>query len=191
MFKAWCGVTRFHPKPSVPANFVDFVDYCPVREYTQFGGRTYFRKRHCLGVVFATFVPLNGRNTGVVWTTSRKAHFFQYDETQGKWAWVKMLNRQDVPFLTWVRFLGGNEAHKREQERRGDPLDSYTNRSPEQLFRDLVVPYYGFAKFARSRIGMRSIESAHPVWDIVRMASHMTVSLEHPSRMVWYRLCPA
>jgi hypothetical protein len=192
VFKAWRGATRFYPKPSFPANLVDFVHYCnsPVHEHTRFGGCTYYRKRHSLGVIFATFVPLNGRNTGVVWTTSRKAHFFQYDETQGKWVCVRTLNRQDVPFLTWMRFLGGGEAHKREQERGGDPLDRYSNRAPQDLFHDLVVPYYGFAEFARSRIFMRSTDHAHPVWDIVRMASHMTVPLEDPSRMEWHRLCP-
>ena len=191
VFDAWRCVTRFHPKPSVPANFVDFADYTPVHEYTRFAGRTYYRKRHSLGVTFATFVPLNGRNVGVVWTTARKAHLFQYDGTLGKWICVKTLNRQDVPFLTWMRFLGGEEALRRERERGGDLFDRYANRAPQQLFHDLVVPYYGSVEFVRSRMSMRSIEGAHPVWDIVRMASAMTVSPEDPTRMEWHRLNPA
>ena len=79
-----------------------------------------------------------------------------------------------------MRFLGGEQAYEREHQNNDR---TYANRSPQQLFCDLVVPYYGSAEFARDIT--RSIPCTDPVWEIVRAASAMTVSPEDSSRMEW------
>lgn len=184
VFDAWRRVTRFSPKPTHPPNLVDFKEYPPVQEYVQFGRKTFYRKRHDIGVVFATFVPLEGRITGVVWTTARKAHLFEHID--GAWTLVKTLNRQDVPFLTWMRFLGGRELCQREEE--AAERHRYENRHPHLLFHDMITPFYGTARYAARWVSMRSIPAIHPTWDIVRQASLLTVSENHPSRFEWHRL---
>ena len=68
-----------------------------------------------------------------------------------------------------MRFLGGKETYEREIQN-NDVADQ--RRGPEQLFYDLVVPYYGNAEFLRNRSGLLS--NRHPVWQIVRAASAMT-----------------
>ena len=188
-FDGWRRVTRFHPKPRLEANFTYFIDDAPVHEHIRFGGRVFQRKRHSLGVTFATFVSYKNREIGVAWTTARKAHLFEFDDSS--WKCVKTLNRQDVPFLTWMQFLGGNELTELERQHASDSADSmnrYVNRSPQQLFYDLVVPYYGTTEFTRSRIGMRSIGHDHAVWKIVRAASVMTFSADDPARLDWHPL---
>ena len=182
VFDGWRRITTFHPKPTHPAN-VTYPYNNPVREYTRFGGRMFFRERHSAGVTFATFVPLGGREVGVVWTTARKAHIFHYEN--GSWDVVKTLNRQDVPYQTWIRFLGGREVSMQEHEH----TDRSSRRSLSELFRDLVFPFYGSTPHARNSLYERSIHPDHPTWDIVRVASHLTVPLDHPSRLVWHRMC--
>jgi len=174
-FKAWRHTTRFHPKPSFQANF--YLHH-PVHEHARYGELRYYRKRHSIGVTFATFVPIDGCETGVVWTIARKAHLFKHNGST--WVCTKTLNRQDIPFRTWMRFLGGEQAYEREHQK--NDLQ-YAKRSPQQLFYDLVVPFYGSAEFARDNT--RSIPCTNPIWEIVRAASAMTVSPKDSSRMEW------
>lgn len=183
-FDAWRIATPFHPKPTFAPNHTDPFDDAPVHEYARFGGRTFFRARHSLGVTFATIVPHDG-GTGVAWTTARRAHLFQ--RRGDGWVEVETLEEQDVPFLTWMTHLGGREISERER-RTGHPLTAYDPRPPQQLFHDLVVPLYGTTTFARSRLEMRRVHPHHPVWAIVRLASLRTVPWDDPARLEWHLL---
>lgn len=169
-FRGWKNVTPFHPKPHIPAN----VTYMgtPVRECLRYRDRYFFRNRHCVGITFATFVPLDRREVGVVWTTTRRAYMFEYIYLKG-WVLFKILNRQDDPFLTWMRHLGG------------DALLVRTERSAERLFHDLVVPYFGSHPLARDTTRMRGIRDDDPVWELVKRVSYDVVSPTDPRRFVW------
>lgn len=169
-FRGWKNATPFHPKPHIPAN----VTYMgsPVRECLRYRDRYFFRNRHCVGITFATFVPLDRREVGVVWTTTRRAYMFEYIYLKG-WVLFKVLNRQDDPFLTWMRHLGG------------DVLLMKTERSAERLFHDLVVPYFGSHPLARDTTRMRGIRDDDPVWELVKRVSYDVVSSTDPRRFVW------
>lgn len=172
-FRGWRNVTPFHPKPHIPAN----VTYMgtPVRECLRYRDRYFFRNRHCVGITFATFVPLDRREVGVVWTTTRRAYMFEYIYLRG-WVLFKILNRQDDPFRTWLRHLGGNAlAVKRD----GDV------RSAERLFHDLVVPYFGYHPLARDKMRMRGIPHTDAVWELVKRVSYDVVSPTDMRRFVW------
>lgn len=171
-FRGWRDVTPVHPKSHLPANVTYIVS--PVRECLQYRERHFFRDRHCVGVTFATFVPMDNREVGVVWTTTRRAYMFEYIYLTG-WAVFKILKRQDDPFRTWLRHLGGDSFL-----REGD------DRSPERLFHDLVVPYFGSHPLARDR--MRSIRDDDPVWELVKRVSYDIVSHTDPRRFVWVSL---
>lgn len=172
-FRGWRNVTPVHPKPHIPANVTYIVS--PVRECLQYRERFFLRDRHCVGITFATFVRLDNREVGVVWTTTRRAFMFEYIYLKG-WVLFKVLNRQDDPFLTWMRHLGGNAlAVKRD----GDV------RSPERLFHDLVVPYFGSHPLARDTTRMRGIPDTDAVWELVKRVSYDVVSPADPRRFVW------
>ena len=69
--KKWEAATSFWPHSNLKPNLNYVVS--PVRECIRYRGGIYIRKRHELGVTFATFVPMGNREVGVVWTTTRKA----------------------------------------------------------------------------------------------------------------------
>lgn len=169
-FRGWKNATPFHPKPHIPAN----VTYMgtPVRECLRYRDRYFFRNRDCVGITFATFVPLDRREVGVVWTTTRRAYMFEYIYLKG-WVLFKILNRQDDPFHTWKRHLGG------------DALLLNSERSAERLFHDLVVPYFGSHPLARDTTRMRGIRDDDPVWELVKRVSYDVVSPTDPRRFVW------
>lgn len=169
-FRGWRDVTPVHPKPHLVANVAYIVS--PVRECLKYRDRYFFRDRHCIGVTFATFVPMNDREVGVVWTNTRRAYMFEYTFLTG-WVVVKVLNRQDDPFRTWLRHLGG------------DALATRDERSPERLFHDLVVPYFGSHPLARDVTRMRGLRHDDPVWELVKRVSYEVVSSTDPRRFVW------
>jgi hypothetical protein len=173
-FDGWKRVTPFLPGPSTPPNINVLMGLSPVNEYTRFGGYTFYRKRHSLGVLFATFVLVNDILTGVVWTTKRRAHLFQKtaDDCEG-WSCVKTLNRQDVPFVTWMRFLGG--------------CDVVSAFSPLHNYRNTVLAYFGHDEFATG--SPHFLESDHPTWEIVRKASLITAPADDACRFQWMKLC--
>ncbi len=168
--RGWRNVTPVRPKPHIPAN----VTYMgtPVRECLRYRDQFFFRDRHCVGITFATFVPLDRREVGVVWTTTRRAYMFEYIYLKG-WVLFKILNRQDDPFLTWMRHLGG------------DALLVGSERSAERLFHDLVVPYFGSHPLARDTTRMRGIPITDPVWELVKRVSYDVVSPTDPRRFEW------
>jgi hypothetical protein len=172
-FREWRDVTPFHPTPDIPANASYLVS--PVRECLVYRESLFYRDRYCIGVTFATFVPMNNREVGVVWTTTRRAYMFEYIYLTG-WVVFKILNRQDDPFRTWLRHLGGDTLLvKRERD----------ERSPERLFHDLVVPYFGTHPLARDVSRMRGIRDDDPVWELVKRVSNDIVSHTDPRRFVW------
>lgn len=176
-FKGWEKQVSFHPLPSVAPNLNDhWTNKSAVFDYLQYHNRYFMRPKHSAGVTFATFVRLHGEEVGVVWTTARKAHMYRYRDSE--WTLFKTLNRQDDPFTTWLRFLGGNAMVERET----------FGRSPEQVFHDLVVPYFGTTRHARDVTRMRSISSTSPVWDLVKKTSYATVPRESPLRMNWVEI---
>ena len=180
-FRAWCVQTPFHPKQGVNPNVQHIGS--PVCEYVIYHDRLFTRRRHCLGVTFATFVVLGHREVGVVWSTTRKAYLFEYTDLVG-WTLLKVLNRQDNPFLTWLRYLGGADVVRREAS--GD--DPSLCRSAERLFHDLVVPYYGCHPLCRDVGRMRSIPHYDPVWELVRRVSYMTLPEDARQRLAWNRV---
>lgn len=185
VFYGWRRVTTFHPKSSVLPISTELTACTPVYEFTRYMERTFYRKRHSMGVTFATFVPgTNGREIGVVWTTARKAHLFEY--INGNWVVVKTLNRQDDPFITWTKFLGGRETLQAEMT--AAAKFPYESRTPEKLFYDLVFPFFGRTQHSRNPIYERSIPTHHATWQIVRLASVLTLPEDHPSRFQWHRL---
>lgn len=166
-FRGWMEATYSHPSHRKEANGTPlFVS--PVHEYLRYRGRYFLRNRHCVGITFATFIPIDNREVGVVWTTTRRAYLFEYIHLQG-WVVFKVLNRQDDPFLTWLRHLGG---------------DTFVDdRSPERLFHDLVFPYFGSHPLARKRV--RGIRRDDQVWDLVKRVSYDVVSHTDVRRFEW------
>jgi hypothetical protein len=174
-FRAWCVLTPFHPRQCVNAN-IDYIGL-PVCEYVIYHDRLFTRRRHCLGVTFASRVTLGKREVGVVWSTTRKAYLFEYSQLVG-WTLFKVLNRQDDPFLTWLRYLGGAKASGGE---------SYPYLSAKRLFRDLVVPYFGCHPLSRNMERTLSIPHYDPLWELVRRVSYMTLP-DDAQRLVWKRV---
>lgn len=172
-FRGWRDATPIHPKPHIPANFSSIVS--PVRECLRYRECYFYRDRHCVGITFATFVSLDNRRVGVVWTTTRHAYMFEYIVLKG-WMLFKVLNRQDDPFRTWLRHLGGDALLA---TRDGD------ERSPERLFHDLVVPYFGTHPLARDVTRMRGIRDDDAVWELVKRVSVDIISPTDPRRFVW------
>lgn len=172
-FHGWRDATPIRPKPHLPANVPYMVS--PVRECLRYRERFFFRDRHCIGVTFATFVPMDNREVGVVWTTTRRAYMFEYIYLKG-WVRFKILNRQDDPFRTWLRHLGGTALVLK----RDDDV-----RSPERLFHDLVVPYFGSHPLARDTTRMRGIPDTDAVWELVKRVSYDVVSSTDPRRFAW------
>lgn len=179
-FDAWRRGTSFHPKPSHAPTYAG-LGHAPAMEHTRFAGRNFYRPRHSAGVTFATFVPLKGIDTGVVWTTKRKALLYQFH--QGTWTVVKVLHRQDAPFRTWMRFLGGSQmTHELSKE-----LAHYGGLSAREAFRIIVVPFFE-EDVARKQFPLAAAWNDHPVWDIVRDASLRTVDETDPVRYEWKRV---
>lgn len=175
-FRKWEKSTTFWPKSTMKPYYNYLVP--PVKECTKYRDRFYSRDRFCIGVTFATFVPIGNRYVGVVWTTSRKAYMFEYLYLKG-WVLFKTLNRQDDPFRTWLKHLGGNE--KVCNEKTGD--DRFSSRHAELLFHDLMVPYFGTHPYARTR--MREIVHDSPVWELVKRVSYMVVPEDDARRFSW------
>lgn len=166
-------VTEAAPKPHLPANVTHLVS--PVRECLKYRERYFYRDRHCVGVTFATLVLMDTRMVAVVWTTTRRAYMFEHIHFTG-WVVFKILNRQDDPFRTWLRHLGGDAL---AVKRGGD------DRSPERLFRDLVFPYFGSHTLARDVTRTRGVRDDDLIWELVKRVSYQIVSDTDPRRFVW------
>lgn len=170
LFQEWKACTLFWPKKNTKPNRNDWVS--PVKECTQYAGEIFCRnQRHCLGVTFATFVPMQDGEVGVVWTTKRKAYLF-VKFNQG-WVHWKTLNRQDDPFKTWMKHL------------RGDVQAFENEISAQRHFHNFVLPYFGTHRFAQI---MWRVHDCDPVWELVRRVSYMEESAENDKRFVWSRV---
>jgi hypothetical protein len=176
IFIAWINASSFNPKPHVKPNFTH--NEMPVKEFLDFGGKTFSRPRFCLGVRFATILLMGSQSIGVAWTTDRKALIFKYIRLY-EWKLDKTLNRQDDPFHTWLRHLGG-------QQRVEDEMNKENGRSAEELFNDLIVPYFGTHKIIYRRFGLMG--RTHPIWGIIRQASYATFHHDAKERFEW-ELC--
>lgn len=175
-FEMWKQRVTFLPRPNVEPNVLCARTH--VREYLRYHSNLFVRDRHCIGIKFATFVPLPGREVGVVWTTTRKAYMFEYTHGTG-WELSKILNRQDDPFQTWLRHLRGDYTVRNQDV-------EYGIRSADELFFHLVVPFFGTHPKARN--GTR-IPDNHPVWDLVMRVSKLVKPIDDPERFVWRRIC--
>lgn len=180
-FDTWKHTTYFYPKPSFASN-VSLTDPAPLWEYAHYGGRTFYRDQ-VLGVTFATFVPYEGEVIGVAWTTGRKAHLFRPGPS-GEWTLFKTLHRQSSPFLTWMRFLGGEDRVALD---RPCPLSRIFHRPAESLFHDLVIPVFGSAPHARF-LEKGALKRYDPTGSVVLQASLLTVPANDPERHRWRRL---
>lgn len=176
VFVRWERETIFWPRANAVPNLNHHV--APVKECIRYHGKIFIRDRFDVGIIFATFVPMGNRNVGVVWATNRKAYMFEY-YLEG-WVLVKVLNRQDDPFQTWLRHLGGERSLNAEKNR-----DERRRRSATQLFHDLVVPYYGTHPEARDVTRMRGIRCDDPVWELVKRVSYMIIPEDAPERFEW------
>lgn len=175
-FRAWASVMLPSPRPRVPSNVPHMGD--PVSEFLCYRGHYFFRERHSVGVTLATFVIVDDRRVGVVWTTTHTAYLFRHVAERG-WVVARVLEGQDDPFRTWMEHLGGAETLAREGP---------AGRSAERLFHDLVVPYFGTHPHARDPIRMRAISAHDAVWELVRRISYVVVPAEDPRRYAWIPL---
>lgn len=180
-FKRWMSLLPAIPEPHIPPNV--HTDH-PVREYhfDFVRNRFFVRDRHCVGVTFATFVRIGKEEVGVVWTSTRKAYMFKYEWRSNAslghlpgWVVFKILNRQDDPFHTWRRHLGGDALARNPQ----DP------RNVQQMFHDFVVPFFGSHPLARHATRSRRIPWNDPVWQLVKLVSYEVVSSSDPRRVAW------
>ena len=173
VFEAWISVSVLHPKPTVSAN--SYNKFLPVCEFLYFHRALYVRNRYCFNVTFATVVlGQNNELTGVVWTRSdQRARLFNI--VGGFICVVKVLNRQHDPYLTWKKHL------------RGDEITHERNQRPEYLFKILVPAYFGTHPLAGP---VAHMARTHFIWDMIRMASDMSVTHTHPERFRWKRLYP-
>ena len=181
---AWTARTRFFPKPTTEPQAPGPWD-CPVREYTTYHGRRFYRDRHCSGITLAIrcLLPRTNKLCHAIWTTGPstancKAYVFVRDSLVSKWKLRKILNRQRDPFITWWAHLGGKQLYADRQS----PLPP----RPESLFHDLTVPLFGWHRFLRSRLHMRSIDRDDIVWVLIRQVSDMLPSsLYDQHRLAW------
>lgn len=176
-FRMWKKSTTFWPPVDVIPNLNHIVS--PVKECTRSHDKIFIRNRFDVGVLFATFVPIDNREVGIVWATNRRAYVFDYHFLKG-WVLFKVLNRQDDPFQTWMRHLGGDRIMRMQE--RDDRV-----RSGARLFHDLVVPYYGTHPKARDKTRMRGIRNDDPVWELVKRVSYMVVPEDAVERFEWKR----
>ena len=183
-FHLWRSQIRFVPRSSQAHRFsINGLD-----EYVEYGraGTLFVRPLHSAGVKLFTFVPLDGKMTGVAWTNNRKALLFDYNAEIGRWSLSKRLNRQDNPFDTWVNHLGGRDAIRARQRRDSAIDETCASRA---LFRLSVIPFFGDDSLLISsgclsqRTFIDSVDAA--VTDIVRQASYMTVGANDPMRTEW------
>lgn len=196
----WILRTDFRPKPHhAPSHPI--LSH-PVIEYIMYHDKTYWRPRHCMGIVLATivFLPCGGfdgvpvcrdspdRMVAVVWTSTRKAYLYERKSVSDqvyRWQQLKILNRQDDPFTTWIRHLDG--AHHVFEERKLASSHGLRPRSAHQMFYDSVIPYYGRHHSLRNSTRMRSIEHDHEIWEVIRTVSYLLPICDE-DRLTWERM---
>ena len=175
IFRKWEKDTTFIPKPWVKPDVSHWAD-TPVHEHIGYHGQYFFRRTYSIGVTLATQTFVNGKNVFVIWTYNRKAYIFDADLVL-----IKVLNRQNSPFETWMRHLDGDISTRKEQDH--DELCGH--RSSEILFHDLVVPLYGSDPMLRDRSRMRGISNRHVIWDLICDVSNI-LSIPDENRKVWH-----
>lgn len=157
----WETRTKFHPKRNAMPVRRNWYD-CPVYEYTVYHGEEFFRERFCAGVSLVVRLCFQGKLAHVAWTMKRKAFIYVYDQNAlQKWVLHKVLNRQDDPFQTWYKHLGGAS----------DDYRARGHTSPQDSFYRLVVPMFGCHRLLRSRTSMRAVEQNDVVWGIIKRLS--------------------
>ena len=171
IFDVWMTNTKFVPSNRLPPNSDNFG--LPVREYLYYHGKRFYRNRHSLGVRFASMVSYDGLAHAVIWTDKRKAYSYMF--VNGKAILAKILNRQDDPFKTWMRHLGGQALYDAE-------LFNEWNRSPQMLFNDHVVCHYGSHPHITRRA--RQTRSYHPIWNLIKEVSYKTYD-DVEERLEW------
>ena len=188
-FILWKKCTHFVPRWYMPADNIPWLRHHPLFQYKLYHGNLFVRERHSKGVTFAAMIwmPHIGM-LAVVWTIDRKAHVYKLDpntcnatEATLKQPY-KVLNRQDDPFKTWERHLGGREIVETEK-RRHQKFPHLTSRSPERLFQLYSEPHFGvhpLVNYPPTRIN----DKKHPIWTVIRKVSY-TLSFSEEHRMQW------
>lgn len=165
IFRIWEDITIFHPSPSVPPNEYHW-SHTPNHEYLRYHKSFFVRRKHSIGITLAVMTG----HFFVIWTYNRKAFVFNFQGTI-----LKILNRQDDPFITWVRHLNGKQLFNLQTH----------HTSLETLFEALVVPLYGSHPKLRSRISMRGVASDHPIWSLICTVSYK-LPIPESTRQVWH-----
>jgi hypothetical protein len=168
----WISNTEFSPKPNTRHSIIN-VD--PVTESINYGGSIFIRHIHGIGVRLATMIDFIV-TFAVVWTTNNYA--FVYELKNGFFVLSTILSDQTSAFSTWMEHFGGKRIW--EQDR------AYSDRTPEELFEDLVVPLYGADSMLRSPLMTRRTPYNHVIWQAVRETSyHILTNVDYNERMQW------
>lgn len=166
----WISNTKFSPKPNTRHSIIN-VD--PVTESINYGGSIFIRHIHGFGVRLATMINMT---VAVVWTTNNFAFVYELNDNR-IFVLYTILSDQTSAFSTWLEHLGGKESW--EQDRTYD-------RTPEELFEDLVVPLYGADSMLRSPLMTRRTPYTHVIWQAVRETSyHILTNVDYNERMQW------